>query len=45
MLPQGFKMPTDISKGNCFKDFPIIIIDFGFATRYLDDKGVHLKNE
>lgn len=44
----GFKdrLPRNGSSGNVFADGTLHLIDFGFATRYIDkDTGLHIKQE
>ena len=37
------RLPADCSHGDCFKDQQLCLIDFGFATRYVNVKtGEHI---
>ena len=38
LLGHGQDLPFDCSTGNCFQNLSLHLIDFGFATRYLDKK-------
>lgn len=44
LLQYGKRLPKDCSSGNCFQDLTLVLVDFGFATRYIDKKtGEHLE--
>ena len=39
-------MPADCDKGNCFQNISINLVDFGFATQYIDPlTGKHCAQE
>ena len=37
LIGYGQRLPLDCSQGNCFENIKINLVDFGFATRYIDD--------
>ena len=43
LVGYGEKLPKDCTKGNCLKDLPINLVDFGMISKYADRKtGEHL---
>jgi serine/threonine protein kinase len=38
LLGHGQKLPADCSYGNCFEDIDLTLVDFGFATRYINKR-------
>jgi len=44
MFLYGQRFPADLSQGDWLKGAPVSLIDFGFATRYLNQKtGQHIE--
>jgi serine/threonine protein kinase len=40
------KLPADCTQGNCVSKISINLVDFGFSTRYIDEKtGKHMGSE
>lgn len=36
LLSFGQKLPADCKRGNCFQDVSLTLVDFGFASQYMD---------